>query len=92
MSYFLSPPIPPFTISTKNYIFGSSNSFKKTCSDLNLEILGEIPMEPKVSERGDKGWPIVLGDGNENEGDRDGGGGAREAFLRLGRDIWKRIE
>ena len=55
MSHFTCPGS-----TTPHYIFGDSTSFETTCRELNLEILGRIPIEPEVSRRGDKGWPVVM--------------------------------
>lgn len=55
MSHFTCPGS-----TTPHYIFGPPTSFRKTCSDLGLPILAEIPIEPTVSARGDQGSPIVM--------------------------------
>ncbi|GAA6010154.1 hypothetical protein JCM11491_005366 [Sporobolomyces phaffii] len=80
MSHFLCPGS-----STPHYIFGPPTPFTETCTDLSLDVLARIPIEPAVSARGDAGAPIVmLDEGNP-------GGEARRAFAALGEEVWSRI-
>ena len=101
MSHFTCPG------STRpHYIFGDSTSFDTTCRELNLEILGRIPIEPEVSRRGDKGWPVVmssqtassessrLSESSRNQsgaGELVAGEESRAAFLALGNRIWEKL-
>ncbi len=57
MSYFVPPDLPD-----KSYdIFGSDGG-KNTAQELDLPLLGCIPLEIPVREGGDRGVPIVMGD------------------------------
>ncbi|BGO99145.1 ATP-binding protein involved in chromosome partitioning, MRP [Rhodotorula toruloides] len=82
MSHFLCPGS-----STPHYVFGRPDSFMSTCSALSLDVLAQIPIEPAVSARGDEGSPVVMLPGAEGSG----GSKAREAFLTLGAEVWRRI-
>lgn len=56
MSYFVPPDAPE-----KSYdIFGSKGG-QTTAQELNLPLLGCVPLEIPVREGGDRGVPIVLG-------------------------------
>lgn len=83
MSHFLCPGS-----TTPHYIFGPPDSFLSTCSDLSLDVLARIPIEPTVSAQGDQGSPIVMA-GESSAG--NGGSKAREAFLGLGAEVWRRL-
>ncbi|GAA5994048.1 hypothetical protein JCM5350_000062 [Sporobolomyces pararoseus] len=80
MSHFLCPGS-----TTPHYIFGPPAPFLETCSDLSLDVLAQIPIEPQVSARGDSGAPVVMLD-QDNQG-----GEARKAFLKLGEQVWQRL-
>lgn len=55
MSYFIPPDMPE-----KNYdIFGSGGGVK-TAQELNIPLLGCVPLEISLREGGDKGIPIVV--------------------------------
>ena len=55
MSYFTPPDLPD----RKYRIFGSGGG-KRTAEELGVDFLGEIPIDPRIVEGGDKGRPIVL--------------------------------
>ena len=55
MSYFTPPDLPD----RKYYIFGQGGG-RRIASELGVEFLGEVPIDPRVVEGGDKGRPIVL--------------------------------
>jgi ATP-binding protein involved in chromosome partitioning len=55
MSYFTPPDLPD----RKYRIFGSGGG-KRTAEDLGVDFLGEVPIDPRIVEGGDKGRPIVL--------------------------------
>ncbi|GAA6059341.1 hypothetical protein JCM10212_003239 [Sporobolomyces blumeae] len=80
MSHFLCPGS-----STPHHIFGPPAPFLETCSDLDLDVLAQIPIEPAVSSRGDAGAPVVMLSA-ENEA-----GEARRTFLELGKQVWQRL-
>lgn len=57
MSYFIPPDMPD-----KQYdIFGSAGG-KKTADELQVPLLGCVPLEIPLREGGDRGLPIVLAD------------------------------
>ncbi len=58
MSYFTPDDMPD----KKYYIFGQGAS-DKLANELDIKILGRIPIEAKISETGDKGMPISLMNG-----------------------------
>ena len=54
MSYFIPPDLPD----RKYYIFGQGGG-KRIAEELGVDFLGEVPIDPRVVEGGDKGEPIV---------------------------------
>ncbi|MGC8713293.1 MAG: P-loop NTPase, partial [Leptodesmis sp.] len=57
MSYFIPPDMPE-----KQYdIFGSAGG-EKTARELQVPLLGYVPLEIPLREGGDRGLPIVLSD------------------------------
>jgi ATP-binding protein involved in chromosome partitioning len=54
MSYFVPPDLPD----RKYYIFGQGGG-KRIAEELGVDFLGEVPIDPRVVEGGDKGEPIV---------------------------------
>lgn len=57
MAYFTPPELPD----NKYYIFGQGGA-RKLAEKLEVPFLGEIPIEEKTREAGDKGTPIVVSD------------------------------
>jgi len=55
MSYFTPPELPD----KKYYIFGQGGG-KRIADELGVDFLGEVPIDPRVVEGGDKGRPIVV--------------------------------
>lgn len=55
MSYFIPPDRPEITYD----IFGSGGG-EKTAKELNVPLLGSVPLEMSVREGGDRGLPIVV--------------------------------
>ena len=55
MSYFTPPELP----NNKYYIFGKDGA-KKLAEDLDVPLLGEIPLVQSICEAGDAGRPAVL--------------------------------
>jgi ATP-binding protein involved in chromosome partitioning len=55
MSYFTPPDLPD----RKYYIFGQGGG-ERTAREIGVDFLGEVPMDPRVVEGGDKGRPILL--------------------------------
>ena len=54
MSYFLCPDN-----NKKYYIFGEGGG-RQIAREMNVEFLGEIPLQPVIRESGDSGNPIVI--------------------------------
>ncbi len=54
MSYFVPPDLPD----RKYYIFGQGGG-QRIAEELGVDFLGEIPIDPRVAEGGDRGEPIV---------------------------------
>ena len=57
MSYFIPPDLPD----RKYYIFGQGGG-RRIASELDVPFLGEVPIDSRIVEGGDKGQPIVLTD------------------------------
>jgi ATP-binding protein involved in chromosome partitioning len=55
MSYFTPPELPD----KKYYIFGQGGG-KRVAEELGVDFLGEVPIDPRVVEGGDKGRPILV--------------------------------
>jgi ATP-binding protein involved in chromosome partitioning len=55
MSYFIPPDLPD----RKYDLFGSGGG-EKASEELNVPLLGGIPLELSLRERGDRGMPIVI--------------------------------
>jgi ATP-binding protein involved in chromosome partitioning len=55
MSYFTPPDLPD----RKYYIFGEGGG-QRVAEELGVDFLGEIPIDPRVVEGGDKGRPILI--------------------------------
>jgi len=55
MSFFTPPDLPD----RKYYIFGEGGG-KRIAAELGVDFLGELPIDPRVAEGGDKGRPIVI--------------------------------
>ena len=62
MSYFLAPG------GAKEYIFGSGGG-QELSVQLDVPLLGQIPLETKVRSGGDEGIPIVLSDERSEAGE-----------------------
>ncbi|GAA6040389.1 hypothetical protein JCM8097_007591 [Rhodosporidiobolus ruineniae] len=82
MSHFLCPGS-----ATPHYIFGPPDPFLAVAQRLKLDVLAQIPIEPAVSTQGDRGAPVTM-----LAAEGEGAGKAREAFLKLGGEVWKRLQ
>ncbi len=76
MSYFICP-----NCGSRLEIFGSGNVYK-TCQELEIPYLGEIPLSPEVRESGDLGRPVII---------RDPDSPASKAFIEIAEKIAGRI-
>jgi len=57
MSYFIPPDLPE-----KSYDLFGSGGGEKTAKELNVPLLGGVPLEIALREGGDRGLPIVVSD------------------------------
>jgi ATP-binding protein involved in chromosome partitioning len=55
MSYFVPPDLPD----RRYYIFGQGGG-RRIAQELGVDFLGEVPIDPRVVEGGDKGRPILV--------------------------------
>jgi ATP-binding protein involved in chromosome partitioning len=55
MSFFTPPDLPD----RRYYIFGEGGG-RRVAEELGVDFLGEIPIDPRVVEGGDKGRPILV--------------------------------
>jgi ATP-binding protein involved in chromosome partitioning len=55
MSYFTPPDLPD----RKYYLFGQGGG-RRVAGELGVDFLGEVPIDPRVVEGGDRGRPIVI--------------------------------
>jgi ATP-binding protein involved in chromosome partitioning len=55
MSYFTPPDLPD----RKYYLFGRGGG-ERVANELGVPFLGEVPIDPRVVEGGDKGRPILV--------------------------------
>ncbi len=51
--------------STPHYLFGSPDRFREAAKLMEVDVLGELPLVPGVSEGGDSGIPYALSARNE---------------------------
>ena len=55
MSYFTPPDLPD----RRYYIFGEGGG-RRVAEELGVDFLGEVPIDPRVVQGGDKGRPILV--------------------------------
>lgn len=60
-------------------------------SDLGLEILGTLPLDESVSRRGDRGWPVVLSDG-QTTGEAEEGVEVRVMMDKIARSVYDKLQ
>ena len=53
MSYFIDDN------DKKNYLFGKDGG-KKLCNKFSIDFIGQIPIDKKISDGSDLGYPIIL--------------------------------
>jgi len=76
MSYFVAPELP----GRRYYIFGKEGG-RRLAEEMNVELLGQIPIVEKICDGGDAGSPVALRD------DETG-----MAFMKLAETVAARIE
>ncbi|MCZ6782620.1 MAG: P-loop NTPase, partial [Proteobacteria bacterium] len=77
MSYFVPPDLPD----RKYYIFGQGGG-KRIAEELGVDFLGEVPIDPRVAEGGDRGQPIITYAPDSP---------AALAFVKLAGDVARRL-
>ncbi|MEO1022095.1 MAG: Mrp/NBP35 family ATP-binding protein [Bacteroidota bacterium] len=82
MAYFVPPDMPD----KKYYIFGQGGA-TELAGELNVPVLGEVPLEQPVREGGDNGLPIVL-----SEIDSPAAEALRKASLAMQEELIHRKE
>jgi ATP-binding protein involved in chromosome partitioning len=55
MSYFVPPDLPD----RRYYIFGEGGG-RRVAREIGVDFLGEVPIDPRVVEGGDRGRPILI--------------------------------
>ncbi|KAI0946899.1 hypothetical protein AcW1_010227 [Taiwanofungus camphoratus] len=82
-SHFICP-----SCTTSHHLFGSPTSFRATANRLGIDILGELPLIPGVSEGGDRGVPYAL---TSIDPAMDGRGGKQwiEVMEGVGAKVWQ---
>jgi len=55
MSFFVPPDLPD----RRYYIFGEGGG-RRVAQEIGVDFLGEVPLDPRVVEGGDKGRPILV--------------------------------
>ncbi|KAK6908768.1 hypothetical protein I203_102771 [Kwoniella mangroviensis CBS 8507] len=76
MSHFTAPD----TLN-RYELFGSSKNFEKAAGELNLEVLGKLPLVPSVSDGGDAGRPIMV---QSNEEGKE----VQETMSKVSEKVW----
>ena len=77
MAWFTPAELPE----NKYYIFGKDGG-KKLCEELNIPLLGQIPIVQSIREGGDEGRPVAF------SGDTI----SSQAFIELARKVVERVE
>jgi ATP-binding protein involved in chromosome partitioning len=77
MSYFTPPDLPD----RRYYIFGEGGG-RRVAEELGVDFLGEVPIDPRIVEAGDRGRPILI-EAPEST--------AARAFQELAGDIARRL-
>jgi ATP-binding protein involved in chromosome partitioning len=55
MSYFTPPELPD----KKYYLFGRGGG-RRVAEELGVDFLGEVPIDPRMADLGDRGEPVVM--------------------------------
>ena len=78
MSHYICP-----TCNVEHQLFGPSTRFDLASTELNMEVLGRIPLDSETSKRGDAGKPAVL--------DANGYSATRQVFLDIAKKVWAKL-
>lgn len=60
-------------------------------SHLNVDVLGELPLVPGVSEGSDKGVPYMLAEKGADDGENVGGKEWRDGLFSVAEKLWKML-
>lgn len=71
--------------STPHELFGSSAKFEKAAADLDIPVLGKLPLVTSVSDGGDAGRPVMV----QNE---ETGNEVRNTLKNVGQTIWNWLD
>ncbi len=77
MAWFTPAELPE----NKYYIFGEGGA-RRLAEDMNVPLLGEIPLVQSICEQGDKGAPVALDDTSITG----------QAFLQLAQEVVKQVD
>ncbi len=77
MAWFTPAELPE----NKYYIFGREGC-KKLAKEVNIPLLGQIPLVQSICEGGDNGWPVTMDEANP----------AGQAFISLARETVKAVD
>jgi ATP-binding protein involved in chromosome partitioning len=77
MSYFVPPDLPD----RRYHIFGEGGG-RRVAAEIGVDFLGELPIDPRIVEGGDRGVPIVVG-----APDSEAAGVFRELAGRIARKL-----
>ena len=77
MSYFTPAELPE----NKYYIFGKGGG-QIVANELNVDLLGQIPIVESIAAKGDSGEPIVMDEASP----------VSEAFIQIAKDVKKNVD
>jgi len=66
-------------------LFGSSENFTRSSKELDIPVLGKLPLVTAVSDGGDAGRPVMVQSGEE-------GDEVRDAMREVGRTVWDYLD
>ena len=82
-AHFICP-----SCSSPHELFGSPASFRATAAQFSVDVLGELPLVPGVSQGGDRGVPYALHSGSG--GSMDAGGKQwKETMADVAARVWQ---
>ena len=92
-SYFLCP-----SCTTRHYLYGSPDAFRRAASDVGVPILGELPLVPEVNKGGDAGVPYMLTSlpsikaGNKGDDLDQAGKQWRDTMSNVAKRLWDTLQ
>ena len=82
-AHFICP-----SCSSPHELFGSPASFRATAAQFGVDVLGELPLVPGVSQGGDRGIPYALQSSSSASPDA-GGEQWRETMAGVAGKVWQ---